>query len=260
MIVRLGKLEYNEQMLEKIRQTLAPNKDSLVKKPSRWWPHISFKRDKRAREAVDQLMESSRLEPSFFVMSGLSAILATLGILLNDIPILIAAMVLAPLLNPVLACAAGFAINNKTLVWYALKSFIGSVVFVILVSAALVFVLNNLGHEFDITLFADKFKRFDQLLFLAAFVSGFAGVYSWLKATNSSNLVGVAIAVSLIPFVSFFGILLGLQEFALMNHYWQPFTINLITILVGATSAFLMLGFSRKKKVLDHEVEQKKED
>ena len=260
MIVRLRKLEYNREMLEKIKQTLAPNKNSLIKKSFKWWPHIAFKRDKRAREAVDQLMESSRLEPSFFVMSGLSAILATLGILLNDIPILIAAMVLAPLLNPVLACAAGFAINNKTLVWYALKSFIGSVMFVIFVSAALVFVLDNIGYQLDISHFSDKFKRFDHLLFLAAFVSGFAGVYSWLKATNSSNLVGVAIAVSLIPFVSFFGILLGLQEFALINQYWQPFIINLVTILVGATTAFLMLGFSRKKRALDHEVEQNKED
>jgi len=258
--VSVAKLEYNKVMFKKITRGIKARTEETIKVKFKWWTHLPFKRDKRAREAVDQLMGSSRLEPSFFVMSGLSAILATLGILLNDIPILIAAMVLAPLLNPVLACAAGVAINNKTLVWYALKSFLGSVVFVILVSAALVFLLDNIGYDFDISLYVDKFKRFDHLLFLAAFVSGFAGVYSWLKATNSSNLVGVAIAVSLIPFVSFFGVLLGLQEFGLINYYWQPFIINLITILVGATTAFLMLGFSRQKKELDHEVEQNKED
>lgn len=247
-------------MFKKFKEKISSQGEDKVKSAFKWWQHLPFKRDKRAREAVDQLMENSRLEASFFVMSGLSAILATLGILLNDIPILIAAMVLAPLLNPVLACAAGFAINNKTLVWYALKSFVGSVVFVILVSAALVFVLDNIGYDFDISTFADKFKRFDHLLFLAAFVSGFAGVYSWLKATNTSNLVGVAIAVSLIPFVSFFGVLLGLQEYGLINSYWQPFVINLITILVGATSAFLILGFSRQKESLDKEVEHNKED
>ncbi|NCP66727.1 DUF389 domain-containing protein [bacterium] len=247
-------------MFEKITKNIKNVGEDAQKERFKWWSFVPFKRDKKAREAVDKLMESSRLEPSFFVMSGLSAILATLGILLNDIPILIAAMVLAPLLNPVLACAAGFAINNKTLVWYALKSFVGSVVFVILVSAMLVFVLDNMGYDFDITTYVDKFKRFDHLLFLAAFVSGFAGVYSWLKATNASNLVGVAIAVSLIPFVSFFGVLLGLQEFSLINYYWQPFMINLVTILVGATSAFLLLGFSRQKRALDQEVEQNKED
>lgn len=243
-------------MLEKIVETLKGNPREKAKEKFRWWAYLPFKRNKAAREAVDKLMESSRLEPSFFVMSGLSAILATLGILLNDIPILIAAMVLAPLLNPVLACAAGFAINNKTLVWYALKSFVGSVIFVILVSATLVYTLVSMGYVFDISNYIEKFRRFDHLLFLAAFVSGFAGVYSWLKATNASNLVGVAIAVSLIPFVSFFGVLLGLKEFSLIHAYWQPFVINLITILVGATSAFLWLGFSRQKKVLDHEVEQ----
>jgi uncharacterized hydrophobic protein (TIGR00271 family) len=247
-------------MFQKIKNTFKKRNEEAILNRFKWWEKLPFKRDKQSREAVDKLMENSKLELSFFVMSGLSAILATLGILLNDIPILIAAMVLAPLLNPVLACAAGFAINNKTLVWYALKSFIGSVVFVILVSAALVFILDNIGYDFDISLFADKFRRFDHLLFLAAFVSGFAGVYSWLKATNSSNLVGVAIAVSLIPFVSFFGVLLGLQEFGMINNYWQPFVINLLTILIGATSAFLLLGFSRQKKSLDQEVEQNKED
>lgn len=247
-------------MLEKIVETLKGSNPEKIKEKFRWWDYLSFKRDKVAREAVDKLMLSSRLEPSFFVMSGLSAILATLGILLNDIPILIAAMVLAPLLNPVLACAAGLAINNKKLVWYALKSFIGSVLFVILVSAALVYILVFMGYNFDISHYAEKFKRFDHLLFLAAFVSGFAGVYSWLKATNASNLVGVAIAVSLIPFISFFGVLLGLKEFSLINVYWQPFIINLITILVGATSAFLLLGFSRQKKSLDKEVEHNNND
>ena len=153
-------------MFRKIKETLSQSSEETIKSSFKWWAYLPFKRDKKAREAVDKLMESSRLEPSFFVMSGLSAILATLGILLNDIPILIAAMVLAPLLNPVLACAAGFAINNKTLVWYALKSFLGSVVFVILVSAALVFILDNTGYDFDITTYADKFKRFDHLLFL----------------------------------------------------------------------------------------------
>lgn len=249
-------------MIEKIKETLSLKKTEEKKAPSkfRWWRYLSFRRDKKALEAVDYLMENSKLESSFFVMSGLSGVLATLGILLNDTPILIAAMVLAPLLTPVLACAAGIAINNKTLVWYALKSFFGSVVFVIFVSALLVFLLDNIGYDFDISTFAEKFKRFDHLLLVAAFVSGFAGVYSWLKSTNTSNIVGVAIAVSLIPFVSFFGVLLGMQEFDLMRHYWQPFTINLITILVGATTAFLMLGFSTKKESLDHEIETKNGD
>lgn len=256
MILDLGSLPL---MFKFLKKSVKLNLEDKIPRSS-WWQHLNFKRDKRAREAVDQLMENSRLEASFFVMSGLSGALATLGILLNDTAILIAAMVLAPLLNPVLACAAGLAINNKTLVWYALKSFVGSVLFVIFVSAALVFILDQMRYDLDITTFADKFKRFDHLLFLAAFISGFSGVYAWLKATNLSNLIGVAIAVSLIPFVSFFGVLLGLQEFTIINNYWLPFIINLLTIIVGATSAFLLLGFSRQKRVLDHEVEHNNGD
>ncbi len=220
----------------------------------RWWHHLNFKRDSKAREAVDQLMDNSRLEEGFFVMCMLSGTLATLGILLNDVAILIAAMVLAPILNPVLALAAGISVMNKTLIWYATKSFVGSVVFVIIVSAFLVKILAMQGYNFDIDPFLRKFSSLNHLLFLAAFISGFSGVYAWLKATNMGNMIGVAIAVSLIPFISFFGVLVGLEQFEELHWYAFTFTINLLAIILGATTAFLMLGFSRAKKAIATEV------
>ena len=208
---------------------------------------LYFHRNKKAQEAIERLIDNSRLEVSFFVMCGLSGCLATLGILLNDVPILISAMVLAPLLNPVLAFAAGLSLREKKLIYYALKSLLGSILFVIILSFLLVKYLLYQGFSFDLSIFIEKFSNFNYLLFLAAFTSGFSGVYSWLRAKNASSLIGVAIAVSLIPFVSFLGILLGMGQLSSLYSLFPVFAANLLTIIAGATFAFLILGFSQKK-------------
>ncbi len=216
-----------------------------------FWHIFGFHKEKKTKEAVKRLIEKSRLETSFFVMCGLSGILASLGILLNDIPILISAMVLAPLLNTILAFAAGIALFNKTLVFYAAKSFFGSMLFIILITAIFTKILLLDGNIFDISSFSQKFSNINTLFFFAAFVSGFSGVYSWLRAKDLSNLIGVAIAVSLIPFVSFFGVLLGMQQFLAIQAFILPFFINLFSIILGALLAFVLLGFSRKCADLD---------
>lgn len=215
-----------------------------------------IRRNHHAEQAVEKLINNSHLEPSFFVMCCLSGILATIGILLNDVAILIAAMVLAPLLNPVLAIAAAVTVHNRKLMAYALKSFVGGLFFVIFASAVLVFIWDWQGYTFDISPFAQRFSTADHVLFTAAFVSGFSGVYAWLRATDLSHLIGVAIAVSLVPFVSFFGVLFGLGEFDRMLIYLGAFTFNIAAIIVGAIVAFLYLGFSVKAQDIDHKIDK----
>jgi uncharacterized hydrophobic protein (TIGR00271 family) len=214
----------------------------------------NIQRDKFAQEAAENLISGSRLQGGFFVMCGFSSLLATLGIMLNDIPILIAAMVLAPILNPVLALAAGVSLFHRKLIFYALKSFFGGVIFVILISALFIKICLLSGYNIDITLFSEKFREYNIFLFISAFISGFSGVYAWLRPSgNQLNLIGVAIAVSLIPFVSFFGILLGMGLFKEMQNFATPFGLNLLLIIFGSLLAFLGLGFHRAKKEINNQ-------
>ncbi len=196
-------------------------------------------------------------------MCGLSGALATIGLLLNDTAILIAAMILAPLLNPVLALAAGLAVMNFRLIRYALKSLFGSLTFAIFLAFLLVKVLIWQGTELSpevINHALQKFAQLDNYLFLAAYISGFAGVYSWLKATTASNFVGVAIAVSLIPFVSFFGILIAMGMYDEIYWYAITFSVNLFSIIFGALSAFMLLGFTSHRREIAEEVKKNEEE
>lgn len=211
--------------------------------------------DKRAQEAAENLIQYSRLKAEYFVMSGLSGVLASLAILLDNTALLIGAMVLAPLLNPVLAFAAGIFLFHKGLFFYALKSFFGGILFVVATSALLVKGLILTNHIVDLTPTIIRFQEYNSYLLIAAFVSGFAGVYSWLRPLNNLNLVGVAIAVSLIPFVSFFGMLLGAEEFYEIKLLALAFVLNLALIIFGAMVAYLVLGFSRVRGELDDSIQ-----
>lgn len=224
------------------------------------FPRLSHWRDrvrysKHAQEAAEQLIQGSRLKGEFFVMSGLSALLAALGILLNNTPLLIGAMVLAPILNPVLAFAAGVFLFHRALFFYALKSFFGGVLFVIATSAVFIKILTLTGHHIDLSDAIIRFKNYNSYLLIAAFVSGFSGVYSWLRPLNNSNLIGVAIAVSLIPIVSFFGMLIGAEEFNQVQVLAPAFAFNLLLLILGAMMAYLVLGFSRVRKDLSTSIQ-----
>ncbi|QQS59767.1 DUF389 domain-containing protein [Candidatus Peregrinibacteria bacterium] len=221
---------------------------------NRW--KIRMETSRKAREAADQLIQGSRLKSEYFVMCLLSGLIATLGILLDDIPLLIAAMVLAPLLNPVLSFAAGLSLLNTRLTLYAATSFFGGILFVVAASGLFVKLLLLFGNTLDVREFSLRFQRYDVFLLLSAFLSGFAAVYSWLRPVNQLNLIGIAIAVSLIPGVSFFGVLLGIGNIDRIQDFLFAFSFNLFCLIFGAVSAFLLLGFRRVRD----EIRQEEED
>lgn len=230
---------------------------SFVTKPfHRWREHLH--ENKMIKNAVENLILNSNLEAKFFVMSIISGIMATIGILMEDVVILIAAMVLAPLLNPILALAAGIVLGHMRLVWYAIKGFFGGFLAIILVVAGFTRGLMYLNYDLNIAHFFAKFESesVTLLLIISAFLSGFAGVYSWLKSSNSFNLVGVAIAVALIPLVSALGILLGLEKITAMGYLAGWFGFNLLSLILGAITAFVILGFRHPKQQITKDLEE----
>jgi len=182
------------------------------------------------------------------------------GIFLNDVVILIAAMVLAPLLNPLLALAAGIVLGHVRLVMYALKSFIGGSIAVILFTAILTKIMLFLNYDVNVSHFLERFtgEKTIFLLLLSAFLSGFAGVYSWLRSTNNANLVGIAIAVSIIPLVSFLGVLLGLEKWNTMLYFSAWFGLNLTSLVFGSVFAFILLEFRQPKSRISREIENER--
>ena len=216
---------------------------------------------RHVHEAVENLILSSKLDPKFFIMCLLSGLMAALGIMLEDTVILIAAMVLAPLLNPLLALAAGVVLVHGRLVIYALKSFLGGFLPIIFITALFVKILVYFGQDVESMYIYDFTKRFTTtssslLISLVAHISGMAAVYSWLRPTNNANLVGVAIAVSLIPFISFLGVSMGLNEWNAFASAGLILAYNLLSIVSGAIIMFFLLGFNSPKSRIDGDIKE----
>jgi len=231
-----------------------------VRRVGLWRWAARLRENASLREATNRLVEQANLERRFLVMSVLSGMMATLGTLMNDTVVLIAAMVLAPILNPILAMAAGIVLWHGRLIFYALKSLFVGILGVVIFSAILVKLIKFIGYEVNINPFLSQFSDDILLGSFVAAISGFAAVYSWLRPIATSQMVGVAIAVSLIPVISFFGILLGSEKFGIFE--WLQtlifFSMNLASIVVGAIIAFVWCGFLRSnghKKEVDRELE-----
>lgn len=214
------------------------------------------------KQSLEELIQSSSLGPRFFVMSIISGLMAMTGILLNDIVILIGSMVLAPFLNPILALAAGIVLGHFRLIWHALKGFIGGFMVVIAIIAGAVRLLFQAGHEIEIATFLEKFsdEKSIFLIAMAAVLSGFAAVYAWVRSENNANIVGVAIAVSLIPLISFLGILIGVARFDLFPRFAGFLAMNLAGIVGGSVLAFISMRFTHSKSRISQHIKRTEKD
>ena len=200
------------------------------------WQENQFKSN-----AIEKLVNESKFDVEFFVMCWLSWLFAMSWILLNDTVVIIAAMVLAPLMNPILSFAAWIILLSRNMITYALKSLFWSIAFILTITALWQFTLNYMWYDFDISLYIIKFSEFNFIFLITAFLSWFAGVYSWLKEIQSLSLVWVAIAVSLVPFVSFLWMLIWNWDFELIKIVYINFLLNLLFIIWWACIAFVIL-------------------
>lgn len=212
---------------------------------TRWKERVQKIRLKKStNKALEALIEQSTLKERFLVMNGLSGVVATCGVLLQDTSILIAAMVLAPLLTPLLAIGAGVALSHRRLILFALRAFMSGFLVVAAIAAGLTFLLQYMGMSADSGLFLLRFRQAYTLpiLMIVSGVSGFGAIYSWLKNATQANFVGLAIAVALVPFVALIGILVSTEQWSLIPFVAVILAANLFMIVAGAVAAFLLLG------------------
>jgi len=143
---------------------------------------------------------------SFFFLLALSAAIATFGLLANSAPAIIGAMIIAPLMTPIMGLSYGVVQASwSQIVRSAITVFLGVV---------LVIVIGFFGERFiEIRVAGTEMlsRAFPSLLDLGvAVASGAAGAYSLSRESIRSSIAGVAISVSLVPPLAVTGIGLAL--------------------------------------------------
>ena len=192
----------------------------------------------RVREELYQNIEAGgRINSNFIWLVILSTIVATIGLVEDNVAVVIGAMVIAPLLGPNIALAFGAALGDPVLILRALQSnVIGLGLALIL--ALLIGVLWPANFT-STELLGRTDVGLDSVAL--ALASGAAAVLS-LTTGLSSALVGVMVAVALLPPTTTLGLTLAGGQFHLALGAGLLLLVNVVSVNLAAKLVFMFKG------------------
>ncbi len=158
-----------------------------------------------AREALYEGVEKDvRLDLNFAVLVILSSLVAAIGLLTDNVAVVIGAMVIAPLLGPNLALSLGTALGDLSLIRKSVQTLVAGLLLAVAVPAVL-----GMFWPSDVTSHELELRTVVGIDSAAlALASGAAAALS-LTTGLSSVLVGVMVAVALLPPAAALGLMLG---------------------------------------------------
>lgn len=195
------------------------------------------------REAIFEEMErNSRLGSNYLLLVALSTVVAAIGLIEDNVAVLVGAMVIAPLLGPNLALSFGTALGDRHLVVRSLLT-LGA-------GAALAIGLSVLiGYFWPETISSHELqsRTAANLASVAlALASGAAAALS-ITAGVSSVLVGVMVAVALLPPAAAIGISLGQGNFDGAQGAALLLGVNIVALNLAAKVVLLVRGFHPRR-------------
>jgi uncharacterized hydrophobic protein (TIGR00271 family) len=189
------------------------------------------------------MQRNARADVDFHVLIILAAGIAYLGLLLDSSAVIIGAMLIAPLMSPILSTAHGVVMGNGRMTRAAGISTLNGILMAILVAFFLSLALFALGAPLTATDEILSRTSPNVLDLLVALLSGAAAAYAVSRSQLAAALPGVAIAAALVPPLCVVGYGLGTGQFDIAAGSSLLFITNLAAIVVAAAAIFLLLGF-----------------
>jgi uncharacterized hydrophobic protein (TIGR00271 family) len=190
--------------------------------------------------AQEIVKEDANGDALYWMMIVLSSGIATFGLLQNSVAIIIGAMLIAPLLQPMKAMAFAISTGRSTFFWKAFW-FLSKSVFISVGVAALLLFLVPIKIETSEILARTTPNILD--LFVAIF-SAMLAFLSIAYKKLSDSLAGVAMAASLMPPLAVCGIEIALGNYLLAWGGFFLFFVNFLAILIVGVVIFIMFGFT----------------
>ena len=207
------------------------------------FPGLRISREELYARAQDLAPANS----TFFAFLLLSTVIATTGLLLDSAATIIGAMVVAPLMGPAVSASVGTILDDPRMTRRGIKLQIVGLVAAIVTAAVMGWFLQQtflIPPGLDIRTIPQIAERTSPnfLSLFLALGSGIAGSLSIMRGSGST-LVGVAIAVALVPpaATSGLGIAFGLPVVAIAGAVLV--VVNLLAINVSALTLFWVAGF-----------------
>ena len=179
--------------------------------------------------------------PNVFILAC-AIIIAAVGLNLNSIPVIIGAMLISPVMGPILGFGLGLGTNDTTLVKEALKNFLVMVVISILASS-IFYLISPLQLEHQTELLARTNPTIYDVLI--ALFGGFAGILENSRKEKGGTVIpGVAIATALMPPLCTVGYGIAHLDLHFIVGAFYLFLINTVFITLATFVTVKYLHFS----------------
>ncbi len=172
--------------------------------------------------------EKSRINMEYILLLVFSSVIISLGLILDNIAVIVGGMVIGPVLGPLVGITIGIILGNVSLIRQGLIAEILAVVIAILLGTAFGYFIPNV----EIT-DALRIRMYPTMAdIFIALAAGAAGAYALIKGQPGASLVGVMVAASLMPVMSTIGIGISMG--------YQPMIVGASLLLAGNYLSLLL--------------------
>jgi uncharacterized hydrophobic protein (TIGR00271 family) len=192
-------------------------------------------------ELYRSILDSSHLDLEYVAMLAFAGLIALFGLLQNSVAVIIGAMLISPLMNPILAGALALVLGDWSLGRRAASVLAWSIGGVIALTW-LVAWLTPLNQVTSEILARTNPNLLDMLI---AVLAGLAGTLALRGGPVSMTIIpGVAIAVAVIPPLAVVGFSLSTRHGVMAWGGFLLFVTNLVSIMISAAVVFRVMGFA----------------
>ncbi|WP_246391712.1 TIGR00341 family protein [Halosimplex pelagicum] len=183
----------------------------------------------------------------YVLLTVISSLVATAGVLLNSVGVLIGSMVIAPLIGPIVATAVGTVVNDdrlfaKSLKYQAVGTGAGLASATVFATMVRFSSLVSPGFEISALLRLSSHTAPNLLLLVVALGAGFAGALS-LSTGGTIDLVGVMIAAAIMPPIGIAGVAVAWWATGIIVGSLAVVSMNLFAVTLAAVISLWYLGY-----------------
>ncbi len=203
-------------------------------------PRIGLADELDVNNAANNIKKNISFTGTNLYVLAFAIIIASVGLNVNSIPVIIGAMLISPLMGPIMGIGLSLGTNNLRLLRYSIRN-LAVMVLISIAASTLYFLLSPLKLENPTELLARTNPTIYDVLI--AFFGGFAGIVETSRKEKGTVLSGVAIATALMPPLCTIGY--GIAQ--LNMHYalgaLYLFFINSVFISLATFVGVKFLGF-----------------
>jgi len=203
----------------------------------------SLKIESKVRKEVrSNLYQNNKVGIDYYLLSGLSAVIATLGLLIDSPAVVIGGMLVSPLFYPAITLSMAAVRGNTKKFEQSIYNLLKAVLIIVAISFLVSYLVPTSSITNEI---ASRTEPNLLHLFIALF-SGAAGAVAIIYPKVSTSLVGILVAAALVPPLGVAGFGIAQLDPQIIAGALLLFIANLLSIAFMGIVVFYIFGFVPK--------------